>query len=257
VQPRYSAAAAVIIQGERKPLPLSAGLEEPACSESRSIEPSRCFPARHIGFARNRLLDAVSRSGGAERIFRRNKTGALGKSVYFSIIGDGPYRRHIRKEEEFNVFYEYSAEIQLRETSGSLTYARQTLKLAYDKPSGEWPMEVEAITDENENVKIRFSSSTLKHLQDQYAPQKRAGDATELKGAIEELIRRSCANTPLYHVLDRYLKGAGLLVGDLFGAQSFNISPSAVRRPEDIASQPVIEEDGRGLAAVLFALTRT
>lgn len=206
--------------------------------------------------ARNRLLDAVSRSGGAGRIFRRSKTGALGKSLSFTISGDGKFQT-IGRDEGKTVFYEYSAEIQLRETSGSLTYARQSLKLAYDKPLGEWPIEVEAVSDENEVAKIHFHSATVKYLQDEYAPRKRTGDASELKGAIEELARRSCATTPLYHVLERYLKGADLLIRDLFGAQSYNISPSAVRRPEDIASEPSIEEDGRGLAAVLFALTRT
>lgn len=207
--------------------------------------------------ARNRLLDAVSRSGGAGRIFRRGKTGALGRSLSFTIGGDGQFHSY-RDEGNITVFYEYSAEIQLRETSGSLTYGRQSLKLSYEKPSAEWPVEVEVITDENESTKIRFSSSTLKeHLRDQFSPRKKGGDATELKVAVEELVRRSCATTPLYHVLERYLRGAGLLISDLFGAQSFNISPSAVRRTEDIASEPLIEEDGGGLAAVLFALTRT
>ncbi len=214
--------------------------------------------------ARNRLLDAVSRSGGAGRIFRRSKTGALGRSLSFTIRGDGAFHSY-RDEGKVAVFYEYSAEIQLRETSGSLTYGRQSLKISYEKPSAEWPepsaewpVEVEAITDENESAKILFSSSTLKkHLHDQFVPRKRGGSATEDKDAVEELVRRSCATTPLYHVLERYIKGAGLLISDLFGAQAFNISPSAVRRTEDIASEPLIEEDGGGLAAVLFALTRT
>lgn len=207
--------------------------------------------------ARNRLLDAVSRSGGAGKIFRRGITGALGKSVSFTISGDGLFRDYSRDGGDNTVFYEYSADIQLRETSGSLTYARQSLKLSYAQPSGEWPIEVEATTDENESAKVRFHSATVTHLRDRFAPRQGKADASELKGAIEELLRRSCATTPLYHVLERYLKGAGLLISDLFGAQSFNISPSAVRRTEDIASEPLIEEDGKGLAAVLFALTRT
>lgn len=204
---------------------------------------------------RNRLLDAVSRSGGAGRIFRRNSVGKLGGSINFTIRGDGQYRDFSARGEIKAVQYEYSAEVRLREATGSLLYVTQVLKLAFDDDQ-EWPVEVEALTDENENSVIYLSPTTEDHVRDRYSSRKPKRDP-ELQTAITELLKRNCLHTPLYQVLDRYLPGAGLLIRDLQGAQSFNISPSSVRRLEDIASEPVIEEDGRGLAAVLFALTKT
>lgn len=204
---------------------------------------------------RNRLLDAVSRSGGAGRIFRKTSAGKLGGSISFTIRGDGYYRDYHAAGEAKQVKYEYSAEVHLREETGSLLYGSQTLKLAFDD-NREWPVEVEALIDENETSKIYVSPKTENHFHDRYSPRKSKRDP-ELQTAIKEILKRNCQHTPLYQILERYLPGTSILVIDLQGAQSFNISPSAVRRLEDIASEPVIEEDGRGLAAVLFALTKT
>jgi predicted ATPase len=205
--------------------------------------------------ARNRLLDAVSRSGGAGRIFRRNKTGTLGRALTFTIRGEGQHVDYMTSRAVM-VYYEYSAEVQLREASGSLSYSSQCLRLSSESqpPGSDWPVSVEVAANENEEVKIHLARSTAKHFQDQYV-RRQAADPSELRSAIEEIIRRSCLNTPLFHVLERYLLGAGLIIRDLNGAKSFNISPSAVRKAEDIAGEPQIEEDGSGLAAVLFALT--
>ena len=208
--------------------------------------------------SRSPLLEAVSRGGGAGKIFRRDNSGALGKSVSFTISGDGVFQEY-RGERPQHVFYEYSAEIALSGTSGELAYARQRLRLAFGKVrlDKDWAVDIRVSALANEEVDVAFAPGTPEHFHDQYLPPPRRTNTPEVRAATEELISRNAQNTALYQLLSRYLTGAELLIHDLYGAKSFNISPSAVRRPEDIASDPQIEEDGAGLAAVLFALTRS
>ncbi|WP_354069099.1 ATP-binding protein [Bradyrhizobium sp. LB5.2] len=198
------------------------------------------------------LLEAVSKSGGAGRIFRRSDLGLLTGQVSFTIIGDGPYQDHAG-DKPVHVFYEYSAEITLSESNSALSYSRQSLKLAYgQRDLLEWPIDAELEGKNGEITSVRFSPSTARSFRDRYVPQK-AGDP-DIAEAVRTFATDTCATTALHEVLSRFIAGAGQIARDIRGAKSFNISPSSVRRAEDIASEPEISEDGSGLAAVLFAI---
>jgi predicted ATPase len=207
--------------------------------------------------SRHQLLEAVSRSGGAGRIFRRDNTGALGKSVNFILRGDGRYHDY-NDEKVLHVFYEYGAEITLSGRSGSLAYSRQFLKLAYEPPDQSgWPVEINVSATDVDKIAVVISDGIERHFEDQYLPRRAKINPSEIKTALRELITRNASTSALFRLLTRYVQASEFLTQDLYGAQSFNISPTSVRRAEDIASDPTIEEDGRGLAAVLFALTRS
>lgn len=207
--------------------------------------------------SRYQLLEAVSRSGGAGRIFRRDTSGALGKSINFIIRGDGSHQAYPRKKS-IHVFYEYGAEITLSGRSGSLAYSRQYLKLAFEEPvSADWPVEIVVYAAGTDKMEAVLSKKIEEYLEEYYMPRPTKANAAELRVALIDILVRNSSATTLFRLLTRYVQGSELLVQDLFGAKSFNISPSLVRRAEDIANDPTIEEDGTGLAAVLFALTRS
>jgi predicted ATPase len=54
--------------------------------------------------------------------------------------------------------------------------------------------------------------------------------------------------------LERYLPFFSKISTDISSGNSYNIVPSKVREPEDIAQAPVINSDGSGLAATLYQL---
>jgi predicted ATPase len=205
--------------------------------------------------SRFQLLDAVSRSGGAGRIFRRDGHGALIGKLSFTIVGDGQSLEHPNTKPT-HVFYEYSAEISLSEGNSTLSYTKQSLKLAYGQPDLiEWPISAEIQGKNGEITSIEFSPSTSQSFRDRYYTPKSSTSAPEIADAVASYVRENCATTSLHEVLSRFVVGADRVARDIGGAKSFNISPSVVRVPEDIASEPEIGEDGRGLAAVLFALS--
>ena len=204
--------------------------------------------------ARNSLLDAVSKSGGAGRIFRRNTQGALGRRITFKVSGDGEHQDY-RSDQRQYVWYEYSAEISLSESNSSLTYSRQRVRIAYGDPvlDEAWPVDIEVVQD-GERLAIEFLSAPLEYFRDHFVKKNQAL-APELRSTVDELIREEAPAMALYQLLSRYVLGSAQIARDLSGAKSLNISPSAVRKPEDIASEPEISEDGSGLAAVLFSLS--
>lgn len=210
--------------------------------------------------SRDSLLEAVGRSGGAGRIFRRNNTGSLTKTISFEIRGDGTFQDY-RRAEQSHVSYEFAAEIQLSENNSAISFKRQRLKIAVaqskSKRSAAWPIDIEFSASGEEESSTTFHSVERTHLEDQFLPKsKEKSDYTEqISEQIREFCREYARTRALYQFLDRYIVGLELITRDLFGAQSFNISPTVVRTPEDIASEPEIAQDGKGLAATLFALT--
>ncbi|MCG6205397.1 ATP-binding protein [Rhodopseudomonas sp. HC1] len=205
--------------------------------------------------ARNSLLDAVSRSGGAGKIFRRDHVGALRRRISFKIIGDGEHQDY-RSDQKVYVWYEYDAEISLSKSNSALSYTMQRLRMAFGEqrdPNGIWPIDVEVLREDEDDFKLNFVSANTDHFRDHFSRKKET--FTELQASIEETIKEDAPTSCLYQILSRFLLGSSQISRDLVGAKSLNISPSAVRKPEDIASEPEISEDGSGLAAVLFALS--
>ena len=64
--------------------------------------------------SRDSLLEAVGRSGGAGRIFRRISVASLTRTISFDIEGDGEYAEYRRREHtKRSGAYRFTAEIQL------------------------------------------------------------------------------------------------------------------------------------------------
>jgi predicted ATPase len=202
--------------------------------------------------ARDSLLDAVSKSGGAGRIFRRDRFGALNKCIAFTIGGQGTFQDFLT-DKRHSARYEYSADIMLSESNSTLFYRRQRLKLSHQ---GElfWRIDIEVFSEDPDNVQLIFHHHDDDFLLDMYRRPKK-DDVSEVKASILEISKNFARGQSICQIFDRYVLGARLVSSDLWRARSYNIAPSTVRAPEDIASEPIIAPDGTGLAATLFALT--
>jgi len=208
--------------------------------------------------SRDSLLEAVRRSGGAGRIFRRNLFGSLTKKISFEIEGVGNYAP-IRKNEFHRASYKFSADIDLSENNSAIYFSRQRLQLApnEDKISllHKWPIDIEVDTTSEEETKTTFHALDKSLVGDAFVSRREDPSIEDIQKQISQYCGDFVRSRTLYQMLDRFVDSAGAIERDLFGAQSFNISPSIVRTPEDIASEPEIAQDGRGLAATLFALS--
>lgn len=193
------------------------------------------------------LLDAVSRSGGAGRIFRRKDSRTLAKQIEFHVTGEGEYRNYYRNNEKSWCFYNLSAEIELSENNSSIIYRKQSLKLALDKDRPDYyGIDIEAITEPDVEPYIKQWIDP-NHLVPHYKPE-------DVGGIVTQMLSEHGRNHLIPQLLEYLTPAPRVVMLDFLGAKSFNISPSNVRMPEDIASEPEISSDGRGLAATLFAL---
>src|ERR1700751_729018 len=74
--------------------------------------------------SRDSLLEAVARSGGAGRIFRRNQFGSLTKKIAFVIRGDGEVPELRRDQRRTFAAYEFGADIELSENNSAIYFSR-------------------------------------------------------------------------------------------------------------------------------------
>jgi hypothetical protein len=204
------------------------------------------------------LLDAVGRSGGAGRIFRRNQSGALTRLISFSVSGEGEYIGFKPNQKDWAA-YELEAEIVLSDNNSSLSYRRQRLKFAFDKElfvNSQWHIDIEVFTELEGVTKVQFHNIDPIHLNNVFSLQRSAPEdnISQIKAAIERFMSDHSRTRSIHQILESFSRVPRILFSDLAGAESFNISPTTVRVPEDIASEPVIAQDGRGLAATLYAL---
>lgn len=128
------------------------------------------------------LLEAVGRSGGAGRIFRRKDTGSLTKSISFEIGGSGIYQRYSRDKPD-QVSYEYAAEIQLSENNSAIYFQRQRLRVATrDQPidGKTWPVDIEVITTSAEKSRTIFHNIDKRLVEDKYMPRMKRNEAQSL-----------------------------------------------------------------------------
>jgi predicted ATPase len=98
--------------------------------------------------SRDSLLDAVGRSGGAGRIFRRLPSGNLSKHISFSVSGEGEYRDYRRGNRIHWAKYALSGDIELSENNNSIYYRRQRLQFAFDRARSDdskWQFDMETV----------------------------------------------------------------------------------------------------------------
>ena len=211
--------------------------------------------------SRGSLLDAVSRSGGAGSIFRRQTSYKLQRRISFTLSGAGRFR-DIRRPQEDYVIYEYAAKIALANNNSSIVFENQRIKIsAASLPEDEksstltdWDVDIEFLykSDAKADVEIVWHKLTQDLITERVGPRKRES-ISESKGRIKEALDER-ANYSVYQSLGRFIRPCRIISRDLLSAKSFNISPSAVRQPEDIASEPEIASNGGGLAATMFKL---
>jgi predicted ATPase len=208
--------------------------------------------------SRETLLAAVSRGGGAGRIFRRDRSGNLARKISFVIRGEGRFFEAIPKPAE-KTFYEFSADIVLSESNSDLFFSRQRIKLRTESDGApdlfqqpEWPLDIEVTSDDEKSTNVRFYNAEAGYIVDRFSPKQE--DPSKLRQTIEALAVEYSRGRAIFQFFDQYVKNCRVITIDLFGAKSFNIVPSIVRNPEDIAGEAGINEDGSGLAATLFAL---
>jgi predicted ATPase len=212
-------------------------------------------------FTTGSLLEAVSRSGGAGNIFRRTKAGSLSPIIDFSFSGSGDFLDYPTRKQS-SVAYSFSATIALSPTENSLLFERQLLRIRV-KPADDLLANITSEPD----LEILFEAKagnrnliTISHLNAAViAESRRKGkdDVTLIDSTKAEMID-SCSEHAravcLFAIVGRFVRQARMVDRDLSTAASYNISPSQVRIPEDIASEAVVRTDGRGLAATLYAL---
>jgi predicted ATPase len=210
--------------------------------------------------ARQSLLDAVGRSGGAGRIFRRTQSGSLTGLISFSVFGEGEYFGFIRPRQREWAAYELSAEIVLSDNNSSLYYRRQRLKLAFDRDlfsNSDWHIDIEVSAAPDCVPVVTFHKIDPLYLNLAHRPpfrQAPSEDTAQIKANIEQFMSEHSRTRSIHQIFENFSRTPRIVTSDFVGAESFNISPAIVRVPEDIASEPVIAQDGRGLAATLFAL---
>jgi predicted ATPase len=211
--------------------------------------------------SRGSLLDAVSRSGGAGNIFRRQSSHRLQRRISFTLGGAGNYK-DIRKPNEEYVRYEYEAAILLANNNSSIFFEKQRIKIATggsddndaDKSEADWDVDIEFIYKNEPSAAIEIVWHKLNQQLVTSPFSGRKGETLNgAKARIKEALEDS-AKYSVYQTLIRFVRPSRLISRDLLGAKSFNISPSVVRQSEDIASEPDIGSNGSGLAATMFML---
>jgi predicted ATPase len=202
----------------------------------------------------NDLSEAVSLVGGAGSIFTKIGENDFTDSINVKILGFCNYD----KKRYLN--YHYSFIIKVSIQKGLIYFENQKLQISLshgnkikdlstiDKSQLDLDLEVKTLP----NFKIE---TTLKKI-DRRKIRSPFGDRNshkELERQYSSGFQRQGFRS-LIQTYFRYLEPVGRIFIDLLGGETFNIIPSRIKLPEDIAKQPGIQKDGTGLAATLFAI---
>lgn len=200
------------------------------------------------------LHEAIGMLGGASSIFQKVGETAYCQSISASIFGT----KHIRSKQ--NLSYVYDFEIVTFIEKGIISYKSQRLRIL--KTSEDItisPRKVENISTDLDISEVYRESNPPNALINRLNLKKIRTYGESIKREdFEKMLTsnyRSMESYSLVQILLRFFEVIRFIFDDLYGGEVFNIIPSRVKQPEDIAKQPGIEKDGTGLAATLFALT--
>lgn len=195
------------------------------------------------------VQDAVGLSGGAGSIFRKIGTEEFNKEIHIIIRGNCLFE----KKRYFNYLFEFK--ICVVKEKGLIRYSNQ-------KIIGQLSDKSALITTNTKNIDL-FISQTV-DTNNRVDVQIIRLDRRKYKSYMyrknpenEELIEyltksRDNSKRSLIQQLFRFISHVELIFGDLLGGETFNIIPTKVKQPEDIANEPGIKKDGTGLASTLF-----
>lgn len=208
------------------------------------------------------LAEAISKSGGAGDIFTRESDQEIifTNTISLALTGNGFSRDTFARNHGDSsgpfVFYHIASEIEFSGLEDVLHFNNQEVRLAVYKKRPRKDV------DPSKAYNVRISMSRASGVvidagvSTQNAQSRRV--LTSVKPYIT-LIKAaaSAGDNFIGSILSRFLPVFMLLDDDVSLGQVYNVLPSKVREPEDIARPPVINHDGSGLAATLYRLKKS
>ena len=203
------------------------------------------------------LPEAVSKAGGAGEIFRRVGEQTLERNLKVRLRGSGKQFDHwtsaTHEPREVYIAYQLEFLIHFSEVDNRLYYDSQSLQVkTYPRAAPKTILFDTVVWDMNLQYDTVSSALDWRH-RDGYKIDDRTKRYMERYRALwkeDTSIREHLINT----WLSRYMPFYEKISEDLASGSSYNIVPSRVREPEDIAQPPIINPDGTGLAATLYQL---
>jgi len=199
------------------------------------------------------LSEAISKAGGAAEIFRKIEDRKIERRISVRVRGFGKQIEYWNPKER-NVFsaYEFKCEIEFAENDNTLKFRSQKfLTKEYRQPprtiqfdSLAWDLTFANEAPSREVTMVPRQGFKVQEQISRFFERYRQL-AKEDNGIQEYLI-------PTY--MNRYFPFFERFRQDVSLGNTYNIVPSRVRQPEDIAQRPVVNADGSGLAATLYHL---
>lgn len=204
----------------------------------------------------NPLSEAVSNCGGAGELFFRDTDNTLRPEIKISVSGSTQAPRFRGRKDEiqdFTVFYDFEATVRL--TENSVYYYRQTVSIFIDVASKNKDPHFRVVWEYDEStdeIKGNVESFNAK-IMDDYA----RFDAADKK-QIDRVLKsdKSLSEVTVLGYFGFIAPIFRVISNDITSGKAYNINPSKVREPEDIAKVPGITFEGGGLASTLLALKK-
>jgi len=203
------------------------------------------------------LSEAISRTGGAGSILRKIGEETYQKHIDVEITG------HLKITSKKIMNYCYIFKIELS-SDNLIYYKNQRLIIKFYKISKNRNLDskiFETILDIEQKTKPELKSEIILNKYNRselrsYLFPKRISDKNFEKSIknifLEYNLLSNSLVTAINRIFDfRYMYG---ILYDLRGGAVFNIIPSEVKKPEDVAKAPGIQKDGSGLAATFYAM---
>lgn len=199
--------------------------------------------------AQREVQDAVGLSGGAGSIFRKIGLEKFNNEIHIKIKGNS----QIEKKRYFSYFYDFT--VCVIKEKGLIRYSSQGIigqisekPLILNNKSKDIDLNIFQNIDSNGEVNVEI----IKHDRRKYKSYmfRKNPDNSELRDYI--MHNRDSSKRSLIQQLFRFISHVEIIFGDLLGGETFNIIPTKVKQPEDIANEPGIKKDGTGLASTLF-----
>lgn len=202
------------------------------------------------------LSEAFSKIGGAGSILRKTGEETYQNDITATIQG----RKQLSKKRKLNYTYKFRIEL----SGHNLIYFKNQRFTVFvsssEKKSGKKVNTIPNL-DIEQTITKEMKPEIILHNYDRkkfrtYIMPRQASEKNFEKFIKEYLIGFNLLSNSLVSALIRVLDVpyAFEIRTDLRGGEIFNIIPSEVKKPEDVAKAPGIQKDGSGLAATLYAM---
>jgi predicted ATPase len=200
------------------------------------------------------LSEAISKAGGAGEIFRRIEDLKIERRMTFRLRGAGEHTdRMLENPAKRYYAYEMAVSIEFSEEDNRLIFRSQQFNMKEYRTAPKaiifdpitWDFTFAFDESQRRIVLTPRKNYEVDERTKRYFERYQQLAATADAG-IEEYL--------LTTYLTRYFPYFEKFAHDISLGNTYNIVPSKVRQPEDIAQTPVINSDGSGLAATLYHL---